>query len=342
MNDSTTSDVPTVSAMIVNWNTCDLLAACLDSLRGAEPDGYVQTIVVDNGSSDGSLAMLRSRGDELELVANDANLGFTAATNQAFERSAAPYVLMLNSDTVVSPGAISGCVQRLEQSPGVAAVGCRVLNPDGSHQSSAFRFPDLRGIALTALYLPQAFPDHPGLNWPRYGNGLWDEPHEVDVVMGGFLLARRDALEHGPLLDEGFWMYGEEIDLCRRLAERGHRVLYDPGQIITHAHGGSGKAPGLSAWSEMAKRRGVLRFLWKWRPAPIAWLANAIMLVGLAPRMLGWGLADTFDRLRGHPDPGRRHRLGVATFHLEALIKPSAMNRPWGPPADTRSAVAAT
>lgn len=334
MTDPTPADAPTVSALIVNWNTCELLTECLDSLRKAEPDGYVQTIVVDNGSSDGSLAMLERRSDQLELVANDDNSGFTAATNQAFERATAPYVLMLNSDTVVSPGAISGCVQRLEETPGAAVVGCRVLNPDGTHQNSVFRFPDLRGITQTALYLPQAFPDHPVLNWPRYGTGLWDEPHEVDVVMGGFLLVRRDALEEGPLLDDGFWMYGEETDLCRRLAERGHRVVFDPEPTIIHAHGGSGTT--LSAWSETAKRRGILRFVWKWHPAPVAWLANAVMLLGLAPRMFGWGLADLLDRWRGRPDPGRRKRLGAATFHLEALTRPSRLDEPWGPPVAPR------
>lgn len=330
MSDPTERDSPTVSALIVNWNTCDLLTECLDSLAGAEPDGYVQTIVVDNGSSDGSLAMLERRSDQLELVANEDNRGFTAATNQAFERSTAPYVLMLNSDTVVSPGAISRSVRRLEATPGAAVVGCRVLNPDGTHQSSVFRFPDLLGITLTALYLPQAFPDHPVLNWPRYGSGLWNEPHDVDVVMGGFLLVRRDALDDGPLLDEGFWMYGEETDLCRRLAERGHRVVFDPEPTIVHAHGGSGST--ISAWSEAAKRRGILRFVSKWRPTPVAWLANAIMLLGLLPRMIGWGLADVVDRWRGRPDRARRKRLGVAKLHVEALARPSRLNEPWGPP----------
>jgi GT2 family glycosyltransferase len=275
--------------------------------------------------------MLRSREGRLEVIASATNRGFTAATNQAFERSTAPYVLMLHSATVVSPGAVSGCVQRLEEHADAAVVGCRVLNPDGTHQSSVFRFPDLRGITLTALYLPQAAPHHPVLNWPRYGSGLWTEPHDVDVVMGGFLLVRRDALDEGPLLDEGFWMYGEETDLCRRLAEQGHRVLFDPDRTIVHAHGGSGTS--ISAWSETAKRRGMLRFIWKWRSMPVAWLANAIMLLGLVPRMIGWGLADTVDRLRGRPDSGRRNRLGVASFHLEALTRPSAMGEPWGPPS---------
>ena len=209
-----------------------------------------------------------------------------------------------------------------------SGVACSI--PMGAIRAASSGSRTFRGLTLTALYLPQAFPDHPVLNWPRYGNGRWDEPHEVDVVMGGFLLARRDALEDGPFLDEGFWMYGEEIDLCRRLAERGHRVLFDPDQTIIHAHGGSGTS--ISAWSETAKRRGILRFVWKWRPAPIAWLANVIMLLGLVPRMIGWGLADTLDRLRGRPDPGRRKRLGVATFHLDALTRPSRLDEPWGPP----------
>jgi GT2 family glycosyltransferase len=333
MSTSEATNGPTVSVLIVNWNTRDLLDACLDSLRRAEPAAFLETIVVDNGSTDGSLEMLHRAADEIDLVANERNVGFTRATNQAFERSTAPYLLMLNSDTVVPEGTISGCVQQLKARPDVAVIGCALKNPDGTDQNSVFRFPGLWGTAMTVLYLAQLFPDSPVFNRERYGRGRWDEPHVVDVVMGSFLLVRRDALPPGPLLDEGYFMYGEETDLCRRLAEKGHRVLFDPEHQIVHEHGGSAKSPELVAWAEVTKRRANLRIMRRWRPPVVAWLANLMMLVGLGPRSIAWLLGDAVDRLRRRSDTGRRLRLFTAApFHVRALTHPTTMDQRWGPP----------
>ncbi len=182
--------------------------------------------------------------------------------NQADAVATAPFRLMLNSDTIVPAGVITGCRDHLVDHPEVAGVGCRLLNPDGTHQSSVFRFPSIRGLTLNALYVSQAFPNHPVLNWDRYGFGDWNEVRPADVVMGSFLLLRRDVVPLDELLlDEGYFMYGEETDLCRRIVERGSRIEFHPGFEITHVHGGSSRTPAQLAWSEEAKRRGQLRFL---------------------------------------------------------------------------------
>ncbi len=324
---------PSVSVLIVNWNTRDLLAECLASLQTAEPEGVLEIVVVDNGSGDGSAEMVRTRFPSVVLVVNSENAGFAAAVNQADAAASAPFRLLLNSDTVVPAGVISGCRDHLVATPGVAAVGCRLLNVDGSHQSSVFRFPSLRGLLFNALYLSQVFRTHPTLNWDRYGFGDWSEIRTVDVVMGSFLLVRRAVVPvDEPLLDDGYFMYGEETDLCRRIVDQGERVEFHPGFAITHVHGGSSKTPGQLAWAEESKRRGQLRFLRRWRAAPVAWSANLILLVGLVPRWWAWTALDVLDRLRGRASSGRRLRAGVARFHLRALVDLTVLDEPWGPP----------
>jgi N-acetylglucosaminyl-diphospho-decaprenol L-rhamnosyltransferase len=328
--------MPEVSVLIVNWNTCDLLRSCLASLEHAEPDGVLETIVVDNGSADGSAAMVRTEYPSAVLVENTDNAGFAAGVNQADALATAPLRLLLNSDTVVPPGAIAGCAEHLRADPEVAGVGCRLLNVDGSQQSSVFRFPSVRGLALNASYVSKIFPTHPLLNWDRYGFGDWTDIRRADVVMGSFLLLERDVVSlDEPLLDEGYFMYGEETDLCRRIVEKGQRIEFHPGYAITHLHGASSRTPGQLAWSEEAKRRGQLRFLHRWRPPAVAWTANLVLLLGLAPRWCGWAALDLIDRVRGRGSTGRRLRAGAARFHLRALTDLSALDEPWGPPPGT-------
>ncbi len=321
---------PTVSVLIVNWNTRDLLHQCLTSLENAEAAGYLEVIVVDNGSSDGSAELLRE--GEYEAIINTDNRGFTAATNQAFERATAPYVLMLNSDTVVSPGTIRSCVEYMRSADNVAGVGCRLLNPDGTAQSSVFRFPSLKGVILTTSFLSRIVPRSAAINFDRYGGGDLNEIAEVDVVMGSFLLIDREFLVDDNLLDDGYFMFGEETDLCRRLRAAGGRILFLPHRSIVHVHGASAKTADQIAWSELAKRRGVLRFLRIWRRRGVAEIANIVMLFGLAPRYLAWCGADIVDLARGRPQANRRRRAAAVRFHLQAVKRPSAMDEPWGPP----------
>ncbi len=325
---------PSVAVLIVNWNTRDLLDACLRSLLAAEPAGFLEVIVVDNASADGSADMVRERDYPVVLVDNDRNLGFAVAVNQADALATAPYRLLLNSDTVVPEGVIRRCLDYLEAESGVAALGCRLLNEDGTHQTSVYRFPSLLGITLDASYLPQVFPRSRVISHDRYGGGDWDDVRRADAVMGSFMLLRRDAVPvNEPLLDEDFFMYCEEVDLCRRIAAGGESVVFHPGFEITHVRGAStSKTPEQYAWAVSAKRRGQLLFLRRWRRGVVSWLANLVMLVGLGPRAMVWSVADLLDRLRGRPGAGRRRQLQVGWFHIRALVRPSTMDEAWGPP----------
>lgn len=322
---------PRVSVAIVSWNTRELLERCLESIRPEVESGFCEVVVVDNASSDRSAERVEARFPEVLLIRNAANRGFTRATNQAYERSRAPYVLLLNSDAEVEPGALRRCVEYLERRPRVAVLGCRLVYPDRRPQGSAFRFPCLRSVLLNATHVAQTFPRSPWLNWPRYGHRSWEHAREVDCVMGSFFLVRRSALEEGPLLDEGYFMYGEEADLCYRLRRRGWATVYFPEATVVHHHSGSSRASEVAARVYEAKQRAVLRFLLKWRGPGVAWLANLAMLAGLIPRGAAWAAADLGGALlRGHaPRIERLGRLRSLRFHASACLRPGRLASSW-------------
>lgn len=322
-----------VSVLVVNWNTRDHLARCLISLRDAEEADQLEVIVVDNGSSDGSAEMVRSEFDGVTLIANDNNIGFTAATNQAYEQAGGDTVLMLNSDTVIPSSAIRECQSYLWAHADVGAVGCRLLNADGSEQSSCFRFPTLFTTWLRASWLANAFPRSPLLNRERYGGRTWDHPTKVEVVMGSFLMVRRAAVSTDTLLDNGYFMFAEETDLCRRLKRDGWSVVFIPDVSVTHVHQASSKTPAQQAWAEEAKRRGVLRYLYIWHGAPTAAAANVLMLMGTIPRAVAWGAEDLVRGARRRKfSLEAAQRAKVMRFHLSALVHTKLLAGPWGPP----------
>ena len=331
--------IPAVSVLIVNWNTRELLMQCLDSLDRAEVGGMLEVIVVDNGSDDGSIAAVRARSVLPTVIENANNVGFGAAVNQADSVATAPYRLLLNSDTIVPAGTIGTCVETLGAHADWAGVGCRLINGDGTHQSSIFRFPSLWGVGATAAYLSTLRPSSDRLNWARYGHRNPTTAEQVDVVMGSFLLLDRSAIpQDDSIFDEGYFMYGEETDLCRRVLESGRKIVYAPSVCVTHLHGASSRTPEQLAWAEESKRRATLRFLRKWRQTPVAWFANLEMLIGLGPRWAAWSLADMRDAVAHRATVRRRLRAGAARFHLRAVWRPSTMDEAWGPPPVDRPA----
>lgn len=252
----------TVGVVIVSFNTCALLRSCLESLRGCALP--LRIVVVDNASHDGSAAMVRAQFPHAELLALDRNLGFAAGTNAGIqhalsaelhakraEGSAATtalsaqtselaYVLLLNPDTAVHTGAIEALAAFLNDHPRVGAVGPRLLNPDGSIQPAAFRFPTL---LMTALDL---FP--PGEVLPgRLYNSWWHGryPHEqaaaapfaIDHPLGACILVRRVVIEQVGMLDEQFFMYAEEVDWCYRIRQAGWAIWQEPRARVTHVGG---------------------------------------------------------------------------------------------------------
>jgi GT2 family glycosyltransferase len=222
-----------VCIVIVNWNTRELLERCLMSVAGevaAGAAGEIEVIVVDNASTDASADLVQREYPWVKLIANEHNLGFARANNQAIEVSRSDFVLLLNSDTVVRRGAIGTLTEFMERRVGVGAAGAKLLNTDGSLQHSCrpMLTPEREFWRLT--YLDRL--------WPRasYAMASWDEkrPQEVEVMMGACMMLRREALDEVGLLDESYFMYTEEVDLCYRLAYAGWELWYVPLALVTH------------------------------------------------------------------------------------------------------------
>ncbi len=220
-----------LSIIIVNWNTRDLLAQCLESLNVKTLERWnVETFVVDNASTDGSPAMVRARFPWVTLIENAENVGFARANNQALRQAAGKYVVLLNSDTEVQPGALQTLVEFMEAHPEAGACGPRLLNGDGSLQPSCHPLLTPGREFWRLLFLDKL--------WPRatYSQHHWDlqTPRPVEVIKGACLLLRRAALDQVGLLDEQYFMYTEEMDLCARLLQAGWRNYWVPQAEVVH------------------------------------------------------------------------------------------------------------
>ena len=228
----------TVSIIIVSYNTRALLADCLASLPAGVGGLASETFVVDNGSQDGSPQMVRADFPDVRLIRNARNVGFAAANNQALRSANGRYVLLLNSDTRVHPGAIETMVHFMDAHREAGYCGPRLLNADASHQPSARRFPTLLSTAFTLLSLGHRFPHSPHTIdlHVMYGQR---RPFRADWLSGACLMVRRAALRHVGPLDEGFFMYFEETDWCRTLAKHKWQGWYVPSAQVTHLGGAS-------------------------------------------------------------------------------------------------------
>lgn len=228
-----------VSIVIVNWNTRDILHNCLQSVYEQSHEINFDVIVVDNASKDGSAEMVKRDFPQTILIENSENRGFAAANNQAIAISTGRYVLLLNSDTIILGDAIAEAIAFADDNPQVAAVGCRVLNPDGTLQPTCFMFPSILNMFLSSTYLYKLFPR--SRFFGREEMTWWDrnDTREVDVVTGCFMLVRREAIDHVGMMDEHFFMYAEETDWCYRFKQAGWKVMFTPAAEITHLGGAS-------------------------------------------------------------------------------------------------------
>lgn len=222
-----------LSIIIVNWNTCDFLARCLQSLEesvGKRGTFSIETFVVDNASTDGSPQMVRERFSRVGLIENAQNVGFALANNQAIRRSQGRYVVLLNSDTEVHPGAFEMMVEFMDEHSRAAGCGPLLLNADGTLQPSCHPMLTPEREFWRLMFLDRI--------WPKatYAQAQWNRSvhHQVEVIKGACLLLRRDALDQVGLLDDRYFMYTEEMDLCYRLLEAGWELWWVPQAEIVH------------------------------------------------------------------------------------------------------------
>jgi N-acetylglucosaminyl-diphospho-decaprenol L-rhamnosyltransferase len=272
-----------ISAVVVTYNALPWIERCLESLRGRE------TIVVDNGSTDGTLELVERRFPDV-LVLRRENRGYGAGLNAGLQAASGEFVLLLNSDAWAEEGAVDRLLAFAESHPRAGLVGPRACNPDGTRQLTVRAFPTLWRLATEYLFLRKVAPRSRALN-AFYAGGLdLGRAQTVDWVMGFAMLVRREAVEAVGGFDEGFFMFSEETDLCRRLWDAGWEVWYAPQAEFTHVAGAS---HGGRMFDENV--RGHLRFLAKHRGEAYA---------ARARRLLLWAL-----RLRGVLFRGERGRM---------------------------------
>jgi N-acetylglucosaminyl-diphospho-decaprenol L-rhamnosyltransferase len=225
-----------LSIIIINWNTRQLLADCLNSITATIERYAFEVIVVDNGSTDESQAMLAAQFPEVHLIQNLHNVGFARANNQAMAVSRGRYLLLLNSDALLLPQAATAMLNLAASEPRAGLIGAHLRNRDGSFQASYTPFPNLWQEFLILSGLGRLFY---GREYPSYGPKENKGPQVVDYVEGACMLVRREAYEQVGGLDEGYFMYAEEVDWCYTLRQQGWQVWYQPAAKVIHLGGGS-------------------------------------------------------------------------------------------------------
>jgi GT2 family glycosyltransferase len=251
-----------LAIVIVSYNARADLERTLDSLHASPPAMATRTVVVDNASQDGSAALVRERWPEVLVIDAGANLGFSRANNEGIRATRSEFVLLLNSDTIVGPGAIDALVEVLRRHPEAAAAGPRLVDEDGRLELSFGRMigplNELRQKALGRLY-------DRGVAWAgRLVARAASRTHPVDWVSGACLLVRRADAEAVGLLDERFFLYTEDVDFCASLRARGRQVLFTPDAQIIHARGRSRRHDPRNA--NLLYRRSHLAFYQKHHP----------------------------------------------------------------------------
>jgi N-acetylglucosaminyl-diphospho-decaprenol L-rhamnosyltransferase len=269
--------MPDVAAVVVTYNAMPYVEQSLVSLQG------IDTVVVDHGSTDGTLELVRERFPAAKLVEQE-NLGLAAGWNRGVRETSAPYVLILNSDAWFVDGAAERLVAFAEERQRAGFVAPRLRSPDGTLQPSVRAFPTPWRLATEYLFLRKLAPGSRVLN-AFYGGGFdHDEVREIDFAKAAAFLLRRDAFDEIGPFDEGFFLFSEETDWCYRLHQAGWEVIFYPGAEAVHVGGASWRRESATLFREQV--RGHLRFLAKHRGPQTAARARRVLLAGLRLRGL--------------------------------------------------------
>jgi GT2 family glycosyltransferase len=239
------------SITIANWNTRKDLSDCLKSLEAVRDEVPFEVIVVDNASTDGSADMVEADFPWVRLLKMPKNVYFTGAHNRALAVRNAPHAFLLNSDTVVHPGALKTLMHHCTMHPEAGILGPKLLNPDGSLQFSCRRFPNPLATLFRNTVLGRLFPNNKYTREYLMTDWQHDSPREVDWVSGAAMFVTHAAMERVGLLDPNYVMFCEDVDWCYRVHKAGFKVVYVPKSEITHAIGRS---------TSQAAKKMLLRF----------------------------------------------------------------------------------
>jgi hypothetical protein len=228
-----------ISVVIVSWNAKQYLDDCIGSILTEATGLRQEIIIVDNGSSDGSQEMVKSKYSNIHLICNNINLGFARANNIGIKESKGNYIFFINSDVKVLPGSLNYIFEYMNNHKEIGLLGPKVIGLKGETQRSCMEYPTIWRVLCRALAADKIFPNMKIFR--SYLMTWWnhDDLREVDVVNGCFWAVRKEAIINVGFLDERFFMYGEDIDWCLRFKKAGWKVVFCPFCNIIHAGGGS-------------------------------------------------------------------------------------------------------
>ena len=267
-----------ISVIVVSWNTRELLRACLSSLAVELQDLPSEVFLIDNDSADGSAEMAAADFPQVHLIANKTNRGFAAANNQALDVVTGDFVLLLNPDTEIHPGALKTLIDFMRAHPRAAIVAPQLLNTDGSIQRSCRQFPTFLGMLYELLGLSRCFPDKSLFRQYKMLDWQHDDERQVDQPEGACLLLRKEVISQVGTLDEGFFMLFEEVDWCYRIKQAGWEIWFTPAAKVTHHYGQSIKQ--VKVKMILSSHRGLYRF-WRKHYRGNRWYLDGLAYSGL-------------------------------------------------------------
>jgi GT2 family glycosyltransferase len=329
MSSNVRSNPVDISIIIVSWNVRELLRRCLWSVVDSQqPDGNLITdhrprsteiIVVDNASADGTVEMVRAEFPNVRLIANAENAGFTRANNQALAIAQGRYLFLLNPDTELRAGALQILYDYAEAHPRAGIIGPQLFYGDGTLQSSRRRFPTLATAFLESTILQQWFPHNRVLTRYYMLDTRDDSTQPVDWINGSAMFVRRDVYEQIGGLDEGFFMYSEELDWCYRAKRAGWDIVYLPSAQITHYEGKSSEQ--VVAQRDIYFNASKVRFVRKYRGAFSAEILRAFLLFTFVYRIV----EESVKGLLGHKRTLRAQRVKAYWQVLQSGLRYAAV-----------------
>lgn len=284
-----------LSIVIVNYNTKDLLKQTIESVINNTKGIEYEIWVVDNSSKDGSVEMVQEEFKSVKLIASKENLGFPKGNNVAIKKATGRYILLLNSDTKVIGDNLQNCVAYMDKHKDIGALGCKVELPDGTLDHACKRgFPTPEASLYYFLKLNKIMK-----NRKKYGAYTAeylgeDEVGEVDALMGAFMMIPRTVVDKVGMLDEEFFMYGEDIDWCYRIKEAGYKIMYYPKEKIIHFKGSSSKKKKAKTTYEF--HRAMILFYRKHYNDKYNIFIKILVYIGVALRMILSMIKNLFKR----------------------------------------------
>jgi GT2 family glycosyltransferase len=274
-----------LSIVIVSWNCRGHLEECLFSLRGQTPL-HTEVIVVDNASNDGTAEMVREVFTEVQFIQNESNLGFAKANNIGIRASRGQFLALINADVKVLQGCLELTLAAMGAEPSIGVLGPAMIGRDGIVHRSGMRFPSLWNCTCDAFALHKLFGRRALFGGQAMADFDWHTRRDVEILNGWFWMIRREALNEVGLLDEDFFMYGEDMDWCKRFYDAGWRIVFEPEAASIHYGGGSAEQAPTRFYLEM--QRANLQYWSKHHARLTVPLYTAILFVHHLVRLVGY------------------------------------------------------